>query len=205
VLVCVVGVFVALGAGVRLLTAPAHSTDSLPIPPPAAPRVESAAPSPKAKVAYALPVRLVIPDIDVDAKVERVGLTASNAMASPSGPDPAGWYKYGPRPGERGSAVIDGHSGYADGQAAVFDDLPELDKGDEVYIEDARGRRLTFIVRRKKLYARDASAAEVFAETRSRRLNLITCTGSFDEAAGTHTQRLVVFAELQPDDQGTRQ
>lgn len=204
-LVCVAGVFVALGAGVRLLTAPAHSAVSPPAPPPPAHQAESVAPSPKAKVTYALPVRLVIPDIDVDAKVERVGLTDDNAMASPSGPDPAGWFKYGPRPGEQGSAVIDGHSGYADGQAAVFDDLPELDKGDKLFIEDARGRRLTFIVRRKKLYARDASAAEVFAETKSRRLNLITCTGSFDEAAGTHTQRLVVFAELQPADEGTRQ
>ena len=204
-LVCVLGAFVALGVGVRILTAPGSPAKMAPVIQPAVGKVESATPSPKAKVTYALPVRLVIPEIDVDAKVERVGLTADNAMASPSGPDPAGWFKYGPRPGERGSAVIDGHSGYADGQAAVFDDLPELDKGDKLYIEDARGRRLTFVVRRKRLYARGASAADVFAETKSRRLNLITCTGAFDEAAGTHTQRLVVFAELQPAYEGLPQ
>jgi hypothetical protein len=36
----------------------------------------------------------------------------------------------------------------------------------------------------------------VFAPSTGRRLNLITCTGAFDVAAGTHSQRLVVFAVL---------
>jgi LPXTG-site transpeptidase (sortase) family protein len=150
-------------------------------------------------------VRLIIPKIGLNAAIEDVGLTAGDAMAAPSGPDTVGWYKLGPRPGNRGSAVMDGHSGYADGRAAAFDELPELGKGDRLYVEDAKGRVAAFVVRKTQLYARDANAAEVFAPTASSRLNLITCTGSFDVAAGTHSQRLVVFAELEAPERLARQ
>ncbi len=201
-LVSVVGALVAIGAGVYLLVAPggapegslasrATMTD---------PAQKPATPAAVPKITYALPVRLVIPKIGVDAAVENVGLTSGRDMASPSGPDTVGWYKFGPRPGNKGSAVIDGHSGYADDREAAFDDLPKLKVGDKLYVKDARGKRLVFVVRKKKLYARNASAAEVFGSTKSRRLNLITCTGSFDVDAGTHAKRLVVFAELQPRD-----
>ena len=193
-LVCLIGALVALAAGVHLLIAPARTSES-----PSAGRgtIGSAEMVAASKGTHARPVRLIIPKIGLDAAIEYVGLTGDHAMAAPSGPDTVGWYKLGPRPGNRGSAVIDGHSGYADGKAAAFDDLPELGKGDTLYIEDASGRLASFIVRKTQLYARDANAAEVFAPTSSRRLNLITCTGSFDVAAGTHSQRLVVFTDLE--------
>jgi sortase A len=161
------------------------------------PKTPSPAPS-AAHVVYSRPVRLVIPKIDLKAEVELVGLTAGHAMASPSGPDTVAWYKRGPRPGNEGTAVIDGHSGYAGGREAAFDELGKLGKGDRLYVQDSRGRVATFVVRTTRLYARNASAAPVFASTAKRRLNLITCAGSFDVAAGTHAQRLVVFAELKP-------
>lgn len=199
VLVCVVGAVAALAAGAYLLLAPADAPQA-----PAASRAELTDPTatPAAtvavpKITYGRPVRLIIPKIGVNAAVERVGLTARRAMASPSGPGTVGWYRFGARPGNKGSAVMDGHSGYADGRRAAFDDLPKLKVGDKLFVKDERGARLTFVVRRKKLYARQASTAEVFKSTSSRRLNLITCTGTFDEAAGTHEQRLVVFTELQ--------
>ena len=137
-----------------------------------------AVPAAVPKITYGLPVRLIIPKIGVNAPVEKVGLTSGRDMASPSGPDTVGWYKFGPRPGNKGSAVIDGHSGYADDREAAFDDLPKLKVGDKLVVKDAAGKRLVFVVRRTKLYARNASAAGVFASTTSRRLNLITCTGS---------------------------
>lgn len=192
-LVCLIGALVASAAGVRLLIAQARTPESPPAHRATTRQAEKVA---APKITYARPVRLVIPKIGLDAVIEDVGLTADNAMASPSGPETVGWYELGPRPGNKGSSVIDGHSGYADGSAAAFDELPELGKGDTLYVEDASGQRASFIVRKTKLYARDATAAEVFAPTARRRLNLITCTGSFDVAAGTHSQRLVVFTEL---------
>ena len=202
VLVLVVVAVAALVAGVYLLLAPDGSPES-----PATDAAEltdpaqtPASPAAVPKVTYGLPVRLIIPKPGVNAAVEKVGLTSRRDMASPSRADTVGWYKFGPRPGNEGSAVIDGHSGYADDREAVFDDLPKLKVGDKLFVKDATGKRLAFVVRRKVLYGRNASAGEVFGSTKHRRLNLITCTGSFDVAAGTHTKRLVVFAELQPRD-----
>ena len=206
-LVCLIGALVALGAGVHLLIAPARTPES-PAARQAAARLAGKVAASKVaapKATHARPVRLVIPKIGLDAAIEYVGLTADHAMAAPSGPDTVGWYKLGPRPGNKGSAVIDGHSGYASGQAAAFDDLPELAKGDTLYVEDARGRLASFVVRKTQLYARDANAVEVFAPTSSRRLNLITCTGAWDAAAGTHSQRLVVFTELVAPERLARQ
>ena len=57
------------------------------------------------------PVRLIIPAIDINASVEDVGTQANADLATPS-QNPwldVGWYNLGPQPGERGSAVIDGH------------------------------------------------------------------------------------------------
>jgi LPXTG-site transpeptidase (sortase) family protein len=202
VLVILVAALAALAAGVYLLVAP----DGVPESPAASaaeltdPAEKPAAPATVPRITYAPPVRLVIPKIGVDAAVEKVGLTSRRDMASPSRADTVGWYKFGPRPGNKGSAVIDGHSGYADDREAAFDDLPKLKVGDKLFVKDATGKRLVFVVRKKKLFARNASAAEVFGPTKSRRLNLITCTGPFDVAAGTHSKRLVVFAELQPRD-----
>jgi sortase A len=202
VLVILAGAVAALAAGVYLLVAPDGGPES-----PAAsaaeltdPTEKPATPAAVPKITFALPVRLVIPKIGVDAAVEKVGLTSGHDMASPTRADTVGWYKFGPRPGNKGSAVIDGHSGYADDREAAFDDLPKLKVGDKLFVKDATGKRLVFVVRRKVLYARNASAGEVFGSTKSRRLNLITCTGSYDVAAGTHSKRLVVFAELQSPD-----
>jgi len=201
-LACLIGALVALAAGVHLLIALARAPES-----PLAGRgtagwAEAAAAS---KGTHARPVRLIIPKIGLNAAIEYVGLTADDAMAAPSGPDTVGWYELGSRPGNRGSAVIDGHSGYADGRAAAFDELPKLGKGDRLYVEDASGGQASFVVRTTRLYARDADATEVFAPTASSRLNLITCTGSFDVAAGTHSQRLVVFADLEVPERLARQ
>lgn len=208
VLACFVSALVALAVGVHQLLSPARAPQN----PPAEASIPSmagaaasqgthtqpVAGSAGAAVtgAYARPVRLIIPKIGLNAAIEDVGLTTGDAMAAPSGPDAVGWYKYGPRPGNRGSAVMDGHSGYAHGRVAAFDDLPKLSKGDKLYVQDASGKLVSFVVSKTQLYARDANAAAVFAPTASSRLNLITCTGSWDAAAGTHSQRLVVFADL---------
>ena len=146
---------------------------------------------------YGLPVRLTIPRLDVDAAVEKVGLTPDGAMGVPSSPGTVAWFKLGPRPGDKGSAVIDGHSGYAS-VAAVFDDLPSLRKGDLLFVEDAKGALVRFVVRRSHLYDRDANAGDVFGRKDGRHLNLVTCTGAWDAAAGTHAQRLVVFTDALP-------
>ena len=63
-----------------------------------------------------LPVRLKIPSISINAAVNYVGLTPEGEMDVPKNPPDVAWFDIGPRPGENGSAVIDGHSGWKNGK-----------------------------------------------------------------------------------------
>jgi sortase (surface protein transpeptidase) len=83
----------------------------------------------------AAPARIRIPSIGVDAFVQDVGIGKSGNMAVPTNYDDVGWYRYGPAPGEKGSAVIDGHVDNGFGLPAVFSRLSELEAGDDIYID----------------------------------------------------------------------
>lgn len=140
--------------------------------------------------------RLRIPQINVDALIEDVGLTPEGAMDSPRGPNEAGWYKLGPKPGESGSAVIDGHSGWKNGIPAVFDNLHKLSKGDKIYVEDEKGSVVTFVVREIRKYNPTADASDVFwSADDNAHLNLITCGGTWDKISRSSSERLIVFAD----------
>jgi len=144
------------------------------------------------------PVRLKIPAIGVDASLEYVRLTASGALAAPATPATAGWYDKGPRPGERGNAVIDGHFGWKNAIPAVFDNLHKLQKGDSISVIDEKGATIHFVVRATENYTENQAATAVFtAQDNGAHLNLITCGGTWNAAKASYTNRLVVFADKQ--------
>lgn len=141
------------------------------------------------------PVRISIPKINVDTVIENVGVTANGDMEVPTNTTDVGWFAPGPRPGERGSAVISGHVTGLDGKAGVFVDLHKLKVGDTFSIFDDKEATFTFIVRKIQLY--DPGYAEnVFSQSDSTYLNLITCDGEWDSATNSYTKRLIVFAEF---------
>lgn len=143
-----------------------------------------------------LPLRLRIPIIQVDAVVDYLGLTPEGLMDVPEGPVTVGWYKHGPRPGEKGNAVIDGHFGWKNNLPAVFDNLHKLHIGDKIYVEDNAGVINTFVVRELRRFDPEADATEVFISTDGKsHLNLITCEGIWNAASKTFSKRLVVFAQ----------
>jgi LPXTG-site transpeptidase (sortase) family protein len=143
-----------------------------------------------------LPIRFKIPRINVDAPVEYVGLTQGGAMDVPKKPEDVAWYNLGPRPGESGSAVIAGHSGYKNNKPAVFDNLHKLQKGDKVYVEDSNGNKITFVINKISSYKENQNATDVFSSNDgASHLNLITCTGVWDSVAKSHSERLIVFAD----------
>src|SRR5581483_10711495 len=81
----------------------------------------------------ALPVRLIIPSIHVDAAVEQLGLAPDKSVDVPKGPYDVAWFDLGPRPGEQGSAVISGHFGpWLNGAHSVFDNLNQVKPGDSI-------------------------------------------------------------------------
>ncbi|MFA6397529.1 MAG: class F sortase [Candidatus Paceibacterota bacterium] len=142
-----------------------------------------------------MPARIKIPKIKINTNIEFVGLNSKGEVGVPNGPSSVAWFNLGPIPGEIGSAVIDGHSGWKNGPA-VFDNLYKLKKGDKILIEDKKGMITTFVVSKIKKYDPKANASEVFVLNDGKaHLNLITCTGFWNKVLKSHSSRLVVFTD----------
>lgn len=147
----------------------------------------------------AQPDRLTIPEIGVDADIQYVGITAGGNMGVPSNFTDVGWYKYGTVPGQLGSAVIDGHVDNAIGLDGVFKNLEKLRVGDEVFVETKGGRKLRFVVTEVTTYGyKEVPNDRLFSRTDARRLNLITCGGSWIKTEKTYDERVVVYTVLVP-------
>lgn len=142
-----------------------------------------------------LPVRLVISKLNIDAPVKDVGLTPDGAMDVTKGPYDVAWYNQGPRPWEKGSAVIAGHYGKRkNGAISVFNKLNTLVTGDKISIEDDKGVIISFVVRKIKVYKLDADASDVFYSSDGKsHLNLVTCIQ--DKVTKKYPNRLVVFTD----------
>jgi LPXTG-site transpeptidase (sortase) family protein len=146
--------------------------------------------------ASGLPDRLVIPSIKVSAPIEYVGIAKSGNMAVPFSYKNVGWYRYGPKPGEQGSAVIAGHLDNGIAQPAVFNELGRLKRGDEVYIETKNGEEIGFEVVEVRSYHYENIPKELlFNRNDTAYLNLITCAGEWLSQKSTYEERLVVFTE----------
>ena len=159
----------------------------------------TATPTPVPARPIGAPVRLQIPAIGVNASIEDLGLTAQGDLATPAQSpwEDVGWYKNGPRPGEEGSAVINGHLDRPGGYPAVFWNLRELGIGASVMVLDAHNKLLRFRVVRVASYApASAPLQEIFGTTGGTYLNLITCAGTWIPAQSQTTLRLVVYTEL---------
>ncbi len=142
-----------------------------------------------------LPVRLRIPAINVNADIQHVGVDPTGEMGVPSNTIDVGWFDLGPRPGEKGSAVIAGHFNGEGGETGVFTDLYKLKEGDKLYVEDSNGTSVAFVVRESRIYD-PGYADEVFTLNDNAHLNLITCDGMWDEVEKSYSKRLVVFADI---------
>jgi sortase (surface protein transpeptidase) len=145
------------------------------------------------------PLRLVIPTIGVNAFVEQLGIQANGDLATPTQSpwDDVGWYKLGPHPGERGSAVIDGHLDRPGGSWAVFWRLSDMRVGDEVLVVNGAGKTLHFRVTRMAFYAPQAAPIQdIFGNSGGIYLNLLTCAGDWIPSEKQTTLRLVVYTSL---------
>jgi LPXTG-site transpeptidase (sortase) family protein len=142
------------------------------------------------------PASLHIPAIDVDTRLVGLGLEADKTMAVPWESGVAGWYRYGPTPGERGPAVITGHVDWQD-SAGVFHDLRTLKPGDELTVGRRDGTAAEFRVDRVEQYAKAAfPTEEVFGNLDHAALRLITCGGAFDRATLNYQDNVVVYATM---------
>ena len=142
----------------------------------------------------AQPVRLRIPALKVDAKIERLGLQRDGTIAVPATTDIAGWYEYGPRPGQPGPAVILGH---VDSQAGpgIFIDLYRVRPGTTVRVDRSDGSSATFTITQVKKVPKVQFPTDlVYAPTLDPTLRLVTCGGSFDRARRSYRDNVIAFA-----------
>lgn len=143
-----------------------------------------------------IPVRLKIAAISVNAPIEKVSVTKAGAMGIPKDPMDAAWFSPGPRPGEMGNAVIDGHLNWYQGATGVFAKLRSVKPGDRIMVVDESRKEVAFVVRDIRTYAAGADATDVFRSTDDgSHLILITCDGAWDAHAKQYSKRLVVFAD----------
>jgi sortase (surface protein transpeptidase) len=153
------------------------------------------APAPRARHRRAArPVRLEIPAIGVDAPLIPLGLNADRSLEVPTDYGDAGWWTGGPRPGERGPAVIAGHVDSKTGPA-VFYRIGDLEPGAAIAVVRRDGTRARFTVVGSERYPKaDFPTARVYGRTRGATLRLITCSGVFDRASGHYLDNTVVYA-----------
>jgi Sortase domain len=169
---------------------------------------------PKVVEPVADPVAISIPKIGARSELIKLGLNADGSLETPPVDRPllGGWYAGAQPdvdgdeivPGERGSAVVAAHvDGVIDGkrgQPGLFFKLRELVPGDEVFVDQADGRQLRFLVERVEQHDKDSFPTDaVYNVDDMPRLNLITCGGAFDRAAGHYVANEIVFTTLAPE------
>jgi len=105
-----------------------------------------------------------------------------------------GWYRFGPSPGQAGSALIAGHvDDRTQGRGAFFG-LSHLDPGEEVRVTLSNDRLRSFTVVARRAYPKGRLPAMVSESAGRPMLVLVTCGGSFDLATRHYADNVVVFA-----------
>lgn len=149
---------------------------------------------------YTLPreSRLLIPAIGIDAAVRPFGVDEFGRMEAPDRPEEVGWFDLGPLPGTAGNAILTGHLDWYDGSLGVFANLKSLKRDDMIEFADPRGTLATYRVLWQRSYVADkAPISEIIGQNLNlREMTLITCDGTFDQAARNYTRRLIVRCEV---------
>jgi LPXTG-site transpeptidase (sortase) family protein len=141
------------------------------------------------------PIRLHIPAIGVDTPLVQLHRAADGTVEVPTDFGVAGWFADGPRPGQPGPAVILGHVDSRAGPA-VFFRLTQLKQGAQVVVDRADRSTVTFRVSSTLRVPKvEFPIAEVYAPTLEPSLRLVTCGGSFDRAARSYRDNVIVSAE----------
>jgi LPXTG-site transpeptidase (sortase) family protein len=142
------------------------------------------------------PEALRIPAIGVDSVLVDLAVDKSGALVPPRSADVLGWYADGVAPGDAGPAVIAGHVDSKTGPG-VFEKLATLKAGDQVFVERNDGSVVTFVVGKTYAVAKTAFPTDlVYSPTPVSELRLVTCGGTFDTAADSYRDNVVVEAVL---------
>ena len=148
-------------------------------------------------VAPSLPRYLIIPKLNVNARVLAVGVNTKGEVGTPNDIYDTAWYNESAAPGQSGATLIDGHvSGWT--AKGVFYGLKTLAPGDTVEIERGDNTIFTYKVIKSQSYPYnkvDMNAVMTPVVAGHPGLNLITCNGSVMAGSNEYSQRIIVFTE----------
>ena len=141
------------------------------------------------------PVSLEIEDPGITVRVVDVGIAENDAMEIPDSFWEAGWYRYGPAPGEdAGHAVIAAH---VDSQTEVmpFARLKDTDPGSIVTVGLADGSSVRYRVDGvQNVPKATLDGSEVFRRDGPHQLKIITCGGEWLLDKGDYEDNVVLTA-----------
>ncbi|GAA1898952.1 class F sortase [Lapillicoccus jejuensis] len=149
-----------------------------------------------AAAAVAAPVRLQVGQIGLDLPVVPEAVAGDGQMALPPTPFEAGWYRYGPAPGDPdGAAVVAAHVDTRDAGVGPMAGLGSVRPGASVVVTSADGTRHTYRVESVRSVAKTSlDLRALFTRTGPPRLHLVTCGGEYDRVARHYENNVVVVA-----------
>jgi len=137
------------------------------------------------------PQRISIPEAGVETVVDPVGTRKGAIEVPPLGR--AGWFEGGPRPGEKGRAVVIGHLDTKRGPG-LFARVPRVPVGAGIRITDRRGEVHAYeVVGRAQVRKDRFPTSEVYGGAARPVLVLVTCGGPYTEGRG-YRDNVLLFA-----------
>ncbi|WP_324611213.1 class F sortase [Streptomyces sp. WM4235] len=157
-------------------------------------------PAAHAPLAGALPARVDVPAMGIQAPVIFRRLDAQGAIEPPpyESPGTVGWWSGGTLPGAAGTALMVGHVD-TKSKPAVFFGLSTAEPGGKVRVHRADGSVAEFTIEDVRVYERAGfDPAKAYGPRIKGRaeLRLVTCGGTYDKAAKQYTANVVVSAYL---------
>jgi LPXTG-site transpeptidase (sortase) family protein len=123
------------------------------------------------------------------------GVDDNGQMDVPDNVTEVGWYKFGPSPGEPGSAVLAAHVDLAGPGRGLFYDLGHVEVGDTVVVTYEDGDERSFQVVARSTYPKlELPLDVIFSRSGDPVLTLVTCGGGFSRSTGRYDSNVVVFA-----------
>jgi len=157
-------------------------------------------PPPHQPLGDALPQRVDIPELGIQAPVVARGLDGQGAIDPPPFDQAGvvGWYAAGAKPGAAGTALLVGHVD-TETRPAVFYKISVLKPGETVRVIRDDGKVAEFTVDDVQVVTRDRfDAQQAYGPRKTGRseLRLITCGGTFDRVSRSYTANVIVSAYL---------
>ncbi len=175
------------------LYVPPTSTTTIPAAPtPIKPKITTTKPGLPASP----PTAITIPSIGVQSTLIRLGLNADGSVEVPTSFHVAGWYERSVTPGQVGPTIILGHVDSKAGPG-IFFRLGALKPGDRVAVNRADGRTVTFeITAVRSYFKKQFPTLDVYSNTPTPTIRLITCGGTFDRSTGHYLSNIVAYGQL---------